>query len=124
VRILTDEDEQFLNANGFNWKLLFENNAKQGLLVKRFQVPTGYQPDTVDLMILIPENYPVAGIDMFYLCPAIFRDDGRNINALEIENHFDRQWQRWSRHYDWHAGYCSIATHIKFVSNQLESELN
>lgn len=124
MRILTHEDEQFLNANGLNWKFLFENNTKQGLLISQFQIPAGYQPAIADLMILIPENYPVAGIDMFYLSPEVLRDDGKIIHSLEIENHFDRQWQRWSRHYDWHTSFCSIATHIKFVSNQLESELD
>jgi len=123
VSILTDEDEQFLNASGFDWKLLFENDSKQGLLVKQFQIPSGYQPATVDLMILIPKNYPVAGIDMFYFSPAILRDDDKNIGFLEIECHFDRRWQRWSRHYEWYAGCCSVATHIKFVGNQLEFEL-
>lgn len=124
MSILTGEDDQFLNANDFDWELLFENNTQRGLLIKQFCIPTGYQPATVDLMILIPDNYPVAGIDMFYFSPAILRDDGKTIGSLEIESHFDRQWQRWSRHYDWHAGCCNVATHVKFVSNQLESELD
>ena len=121
--LLPEEDEEFLNSNGHHWKPLDEMGAKHGLLIKCFPIPDGYRPATTDLMLLIPADYPAAGIDMFYFDPGIARNDRRDIGALEIETHFNRNWQRWSRHYDWRAGVDNVATHITYVKNQLESEL-
>lgn len=118
-----DEDLEFLNSNCSGWNRPPDEGNQQGLIIPDYQLPHGYAPDKVDLMLLIPANYPVSGIDMFYFSPSVARADGRSIGALSNEFHFGQQWQRWSRHYEWRPGEDSIATHIAYVGNQLKFEL-
>lgn len=119
---LPADDVEFLRSNCKGWNQVIEGN-KQGLVIPNYQLPCGYTPDEAELMLLIPSDYPAAGIDMFYFFPDIMRTDRLPIGALNPEIHFSKQWQRWSRHYAWRPGEDNIATHITYVGNQLKSEL-
>ncbi len=120
---LPDEDMEFLRGN-YNdaWKQVGEA-GKRGLVISNYPLPCGYAPDKAELMLLIPSDYPAAGIDMFYFFPDVMRADGAPIGALSAEVHFGKHWQRWSRHYNWRPSEDSIATHIAYVGNQLKFEL-
>ena len=120
--LLPPEDIEFLEGMKYDWHQCVEG-GKRGLVISGYQLPRGYTPDVVDLMLLIPTDYPIAGIDMFYFSPGVTRSDRSPINKLRHEDHFDKQWQRWSRHPIWRPGIDSIATHITYVGNQLRSEL-
>ncbi len=120
---LPEDDVGFLN-NSFEgrWSTII-NSTEQGIIIRNYSLPEGYDPSEVKVMILIPQNYPMAALDMFYLCPGTFKKNGHNIEQLSDESHFDKQWQRWSRHYEWQAGTNNIAIHLKFVENALIDEL-
>ena len=119
--LLPDDDLEYLKAHfKYTYK---EENLKKGIIICHYKLPEGYEPDQSDLMLIIPDNYPVAKIDMFYFSPCISRKDGIAIEAINDENHFGQKWQRWSRHYDWRPGVDNIATHITYIYNQLKSEL-
>ncbi|MCZ0932108.1 MAG: hypothetical protein OXJ52_03030 [Oligoflexia bacterium] len=120
---LPPEDIEYLNVNYPNWKPQFED-SKNGIIICNYLLPKGYNPEKSDLMLLIPDNYPTAKIDMFYFSPDINRIDQANIEALSPETHFQRNWQRWSRHYDWRVGIDNISTHITYICNQLKSEID
>ena len=120
---LPEDDIGFLNHSFKNsWSTVIDSK-EQGIIIKNYSLPEGYDQARVEVMILIPQNYPVAALDMFYLCPSIFKKNADSIEQLSDESHFDKQWQRWSRHYNWKAGINNIATHIKFVENALIKEL-
>lgn len=119
---LSSEDIEFLNGNCLNWVACTEP-AKNGIEIQGYCLPTGYMPETASLMVIIPPNYPAGLIDMFYFSPDVYRADRRGINALSNEVHFEKAWQRWSRHYQWRPGVDNVATHITFVKNILKSEL-
>ncbi len=120
---LPEEDLEYLNASWpGQWELVSEGD-KAGVIIKNYRLPGGYTPEKSDLLLLIPGDYPAAMIDMFYFNPEVLREDGSSIAALAEEGHFQRTWQRWSRHYKWRPGMDNIATHTIFVNNQLESEL-
>ncbi|MDA8000749.1 MAG: hypothetical protein MPL62_05540 [Alphaproteobacteria bacterium] len=119
---LLPDDKGFLAGIGYDWN--YEEEAgKRGLIIQNYRLPAGYSPEQSDFMLLIPANYPMDAIDMFYFDPGIARADGLSINALEYHEHFGRTWQRWSRHYSWQPGVHSVATHVCYVGNQLEFEL-
>lgn len=120
---LPAEDMEFLDAEYLGqWDSVREGD-KEGIVIRDYRIPDGYVPEQSDLLLIVPSDYPVANIDMFYFHPEVLRKDGSSIAALAYESHFDRTWQRWSRHYEWRPGVDSIATHITQVKNQLESEL-
>ena len=120
--LLPNEDTEYLKVFP-KWKRFIEG-SKKGLVILNYRLPEGYIPKEADLMIMIPDNYPTANIDMFYFSPDIKREDGAAIGALSNETHFGRNWQRWSRHYDWRAGVDNIVTHISYVYNQLKFEID
>ena len=121
--LLPEEDLEYLKANFPDYKCEMEN-SKKGIIIPNYPLPKGYSPVKSNLMLMIPDNYPTAKIDMFYFLPNIARQDGAEISALNDENHFNQKWQRWSRHYDWRPGIDNIATHISYIHNQLKSEVS
>ncbi len=121
---LPDEDLEFLNVNFKDkWKPVKEG-SKRGLIIHSYELPQGYVPNEVDLMLLIPADYPIGQLDMFYFSPGVSREGGIAIGGLSIETHFQREWQRWSRHYSWRPGEDTIITHVSYVRNELQSELS
>ena len=122
---LQSDDIEYLDANySGRWSLTDSPSsaALVGLLIEDFPVPPGYTTATVTLMIIIPNGYPGAMLDMFYFDPPLQRSNGQAIAALASEHHFDRQWQRWSRHYNWQPGLDSLVTHIERAINLLSME--
>ena len=120
---LPKEDVEYLKVNLFDWKPCAEG-SKKGIVISNYQLPSGYIPNKSDLLIIIPDNYPTAKIDMFYFSQNIVRKDGLKIDKLENVTYFGKTWQRWSRHYDWRPGIDSLATHISYIRNELRAELN
>lgn len=118
---LSLEEEEYLNAN---YPSSWDYQSSYGLVIKNFPIPMGYTLEKADMMIIIPQGYPGAALDMFYFSPELKKTNGNTINALAREDHFDIQWQRWSRHYTWVPGQDSIISHIEFVKNALQSEVN
>ena len=118
---LLPEDTEYLESNfPGRWQKLTENTGKFAIQIESISVPSGLSPDKVDLMILVPVGYPAAAIDMFYLDPSLCRNDQREIPNLCIERHFERDWQRWSRHYDWQVGRDNLYKHIEYVQEELK----
>ena len=120
---LLPEDAEYLNAHHPGaWRKVMEGVGKFGLVVQPFPIPDGYVERESTLMLLVPSGYPGVPIDMFYLHPPIQRRDGNAIAALAEESHFGTTWQRWSRHYEWHPGEDTVATHIEYAKNELHAE--
>ena len=121
---LPPEDVQYLNANyPGRWKKVTEGNGKFGLIIHDFPIPKGYIIHESILLVLIPSGYPGTMLDMFYFDPPLEKSDHSDIGTLVSERHFDKTWQRWSRHYEWNPGEDSIFSHIEYVKNQLEYEV-
>lgn len=120
---LLPEDKEYLKIEHKGKYKLLEEEQKRGLLIHEYSLPEGYTSETTDLMLLIPDSYPAAALDMFYFCPAISRQNGIPIGALANEEHFGKTWQRWSRHYEWKVGEHNIASHLRHVRSFLEAEL-
>ena len=123
---LRSEDVEYLEGNyPSKWEKISEGNGKYGLLIRDFPLPGGYTVEESTLMVLIPSGYPGSRLDMFYFDPPLSRSDGSAIARTEpIEVHFARQWQRWSRHYDWQPGIDDLVRHIEYVRNELKKEVS
>ena len=123
---LRPEDEEYLDANyPDNWTLVRPDppRAMVGLYIKTFRLPKGYCSTATTLMLIIPNGYPGAQLDMFYFSPSLERINGTAIPNVVTESHFAQDWQRWSRHYLWTPGVDSIVSHIEFVKNSLTHEV-
>ena len=121
---LPPEDSEYLDGNyEKRWSIITAGPGKNALLIEHFPIPEGFDCETSTLMVLIPSGYPGSALDMFYFDPSLARSDGEGINALASEVHFERSWQRWSRHYGWEAGVDSIVRHVEYVKRQLRHEV-
>ena len=119
---LRTEDLEYLDANyPSRWQLTSpqRGQAMVGLIIEKFPIPQSYTLASSTLMLIIPNGYPGTQLDMFYFWPELVRTDGVAIKALVVETHFERQWQRWSRHYSWNPGEDSIVRHIEYVKGQI-----
>ena len=121
---LLPEDMEYLEGNyPSKWQKISEGNGKFGLLIEDFPIPNGYTMGKSTLLVLIPSGYPGSALDMFYFNPPLNRSDGSPTDALASEVHFGREWQRWSRHYQWQPGIDTVVTHIEYVKNELNNEV-
>lgn len=81
-------------------------------------LPQGWNCDSVDLMIQVPQTYPPAALDMFWTFPHLKLLSGAWPQAGDqFEQHAGINWQRFSWHYTgnrWHPGRDSLSSHMRF----------
>ena len=62
---LPEDDEVYLNSKGYRWDLLPDPSGAL-LVVRGFAVdPETYDRDACDLMVRIPAQYNIAGLDWY-----------------------------------------------------------
>lgn len=79
---LPEEDKEHLDARGLPWEPVSEGK-NQGLLIRDFPIPEGYNIRIATAAIQFPTNYPTAGLDMVFFSPALSKIDGVPIRAIE-----------------------------------------
>lgn len=116
-------DERYLNDKGYKWQLIPDGNAAC-LVVSDFPISIQvFDHQSVDLMIRIPAQYNIAGLDMFYVDPEIkLRATGLHPDRANVfENCAGRRWQRFSRHLNtpWRPGVDGLPMFIALISKEL-----
>lgn len=118
---LPEADEAFLDSTFPGWETVREGETRW-LLLPGFRLPPGYQIELCLVAIRIDGGYPPGKLDMAWFFPALARGDGRPINALSTEQIDGKQFQRWSRHYEWRLGEDDLSTHVRRVDGWLRTE--
>lgn len=87
-----------------------------------WKLPSGYNRDTVDLLLRLQPGYPDLPPDMWWVDPELALFDGRIIQATEVrESYLARTWQRWSRHLtpqQWQSGIDGIETYLAVINRE------
>lgn len=120
--MLPAEDIAYLDGKKFNYSVE-HNGSAELLIIKNYELPPGFTPAVTDLLLDVPSGYPDAGLDMFWVRPAVKLGNGAYAPASEVfEPKFgDEQWQRFSRHgYPWGPG-DSIASYLTWIRRELEA---
>lgn len=94
-------------------------DSSQYVVIPDFQLPSHWPHETTTLLLMLPNGYPTAAMDMFWVTPFIKLKDGQFPQGAEtIESHLGREWQRFSWHYtnpaDWQACRSNLLTHVQF----------
>lgn len=103
----------------------YEDTPQCGyLVVPDYPVPNHWDQEAITLMVIIPNGYPLAAPDMFWVSPSLRLRDGRAAEAAnQIEQHLGKAWQRFSWHYSnsnsWRPGHSSLLTHLRFANARL-----
>ncbi len=123
MTFLPDVDRRYLDERNFEYEEA-EDGATKALIIRGCQLPDGrFDHSKVDLLIIIPSNYPDCAPNMFHTLPwvklaatATFPRQAHVSVTFASEN-----WQRWSRHNnDWRPGVDGIWTMLKRVEHALE----
>lgn len=124
---LPEDDENYLNSKGYKWSLIPDGSGAC-LVLSGFLVSEKiFNRAEVDLMIRIPNQYNIAGLDMFYVDPEIrLKSTGDYPEAANhFENHCDRGWQRFSRHLNttpWRAGVDGLPMFMSLIQKELQAK--
>lgn len=124
--LLPDNDIAYLHSRGLKFEANLEGNMIS-LVIFGVELPSGYQPQTVDLLLRLPLQFPQAPPDMFWTAPVVAYD-GRGVPpATQVrEMHMGRSWQRWSRHFGtshWRPGVDDLRSYMALIRTTLEREV-
>ena len=122
---LPERDTAFLNESGYDWELMSDAGGALFLIIRGFDVAAGgFTPAVTDLMIRIPQQYPITALDMWYCDPPIrLASNGQFAQATEIrEPHAGRTWQRFSRHLNgrWRPGTDCLRSFFALIRKELQ----
>jgi hypothetical protein len=99
------------------------------LVLHDYPLPAGYSADTVEVLIVVPDQYPDAALDMWWVYPWITFSNGvRPANAdqpqvfANYEPEPGRVWQRFSRHPAWRMGQDDLRTFLLAMRSTFENE--
>ena len=124
--MLPAEDVRYLAGKGYTY-LCEQVGSTTLLIIKDYALPPGFAPVASDLMLEIPGGYPDAGLDMFWMYPAVHLSatSGHPPAADVFEPKFGGlNWQRFSRHgYPWRPGEDSIVSYLLWVRQSLERDV-
>ena len=123
---LPEDDENYLNSKGYKWQLLPDGNGGC-LVISKFSVSAQiFDRAETDLMIRIPGQYNIAGLDMFYVAPEIkVKGTGSYPDRADVfENYGNRRWQRFSRHLNtpWRAGVDGLPMFMSLIQKELQAK--
>jgi len=122
--LLLDDDKDALNER----RILFvEDEAQRFIVLQSYKLPEGlYKQECCDVIVVIPNNYPQAGNDMFWTNPRLIRVDGKPIPQTNEPGGSDnrifqgKEFCRWSRHWNqgssvWQPGKDNIVTILRRI---------
>ena len=75
-----------------------EAGGWQFLVISDFELPGGFQPNRVELLVKLPPGFPDSAPDMFWVCPAVRTAGGNVPRATTNERLLGKNWQRFSWH--------------------------
>ncbi|MBX5460990.1 MAG: hypothetical protein IRZ28_07870 [Steroidobacteraceae bacterium] len=101
-----------------------DENARSFIVVRKMPLPSHWNREHTDVLIIVPQGYPMAALDMFWVTPGLALADGRAPqNADLIEQYAGNSWQRFSWHYPpnyrWHPPKDNLLSHLRFVRTRL-----
>jgi len=143
MRVLVQDDDRFYTSPCGNVGFETKFDADLGLLRERHgdvdyidegirrlviargqELPAHWNRRSTDILLQVPQGYPLAALDMFWVTPGLALADGRQPqNADVLETYAGRPWQRFSWHYPpehrWNPATDGILSHLRFARVRL-----
>ena len=89
------------------------------LVLPEYQLPRGYEPDRVQLLVKLPPTFPDAAPDMFWVRPSVRAPNGGLPRATSAEHALGVEWQRFSWHLSpgaWKPGISTLRDYLRCVA--------
>lgn len=93
------------------------------LVLSEYELPRGYQPDRVRLLLKLPPTFPDAAPDMFWVYPAVRAPNGGLPRAASTEHLLGEEWQRFSWHLSqgaWKPGVSTLRDFLRCVAARFQ----
>jgi Prokaryotic E2 family E len=127
VDVLLPADKEHLDELGLD----YEVTSEDGLIcvvIKDWQLPSGYEPARVDLLLRLPVGFPDAQPDMYWCDPPVrVAANGAFPPAADLmENYLGRTWQRFSRHLPggaWQSARDNLGSYLALIHRGLAKEV-
>lgn len=68
------------------------------VVISNYELPVGFAPNRVDLLVKLPPGFPDAAPDMFWVHPEVRAPNGAVPKATSPERLLGKNWQRFSWH--------------------------
>lgn len=89
------------------------------LVISDYDLPSGFQPMRVRLLLKLPPTFPDAAPDMFWVHPEVKAPNGSLPRSTSSERLLDQNWQRFSWHLAsgaWKPGASTLRDFMRCVS--------
>jgi len=91
------------------------------LVISNYQLPDGFEPSQVELMIKLPPGFPDAAPDMFWTYPAVKAPNGSLPRSTSSEHLLGKEWQRFSWHLAagaWQPGVSGLRDFLRCIAGR------
>jgi hypothetical protein len=127
--MLREVDRQHLAELGLCFSTYAQGETTL-LVIEGYELPAGFEPRAVDVLIEIPSTYPDGKLDMWWVFPPVIfaqtRAEPVNAGVRQPFAGFgpdpNRQWQRFSRHPEWRPGKDDIRSYLRSLRSTMERE--
>lgn len=89
------------------------------VVVGAWELPPGFEPRQVQLLVKLPPLFPDAAPDMFWVHPPVRAPNGAPPRSTSVERLLDREWQRFSWHLSpgsWQVGASTLRDYLRCVA--------
>lgn len=93
------------------------------LVMPDYQLPEGFRPSRVELLLKLPPTFPDAAPDMFWVYPPVKAPNGCMPRATSTERLLGRDWQRFSWHLTagaWKPGVSTLRDFLRCVAGRFQ----
>lgn len=93
------------------------------VIVSDYQLPKGYTPGSVRLLVKLAPTFPDAAPDMFWVSPSIVTATGGIPQGVSMETILGAAWQRFSWHLNpgaWRPGVSTLRDFMRCVRSRFE----
>lgn len=102
----------------------FDEGARALVVVRAMPLPAHWSRQSTDVLIQVPQGYPMAAMDMFWVPPGLGLISGRMPENGEVmESFLGKTWQRFSWHYSnnhqWNPSTDGLVSHLRFARMRL-----
>jgi hypothetical protein len=91
------------------------------LVVSDYDLPSGFQPSRVRILLKLPPTFPDAAPDMFWVQPEVKAPNGNLPRSTSLERLLDQNWQRFSWHLAsgaWKPGTSTLRDYLRCVASR------
>jgi hypothetical protein len=120
--LLAAADIAALRERGLGFEVRVEGTTVC-IVIRDWPLPGGFDRETVDVLIRLPNLWPETKPDMFWVSPVLrLTRTGSPAEAADHrERYLEREWQRWSRHINdsWDGGRDDLGSFLAIIGLQL-----